>query len=246
MTSDPTAARRPALSSAPLLRCPGSPEVSLHRSLVLSIHALLCSALVLARASRRSRRPAGRPRGSRQPHQREHPGRFRRHWSSSSTATRTPAAPTFAGWTQDGCMLISTRFAETAQAHRVCQPMGMREQLTFYPEPLAAIEARAGRRRSCDGFVFGKDVGGNEFWQLHWFDLKSRGTTLLTDGKARNQSPLFCARRQALRLEQHRAQRQGHRHLGDGFRRRRSRARWSPKAASGARWISRPTASACW
>lgn len=28
----------------------------------------------------------------------------------------------FAGWTGDGCILISTRFAETAQAHRVCQP----------------------------------------------------------------------------------------------------------------------------
>ena len=39
------------------------------------------------------------------------------------------------GWTREGCLLISTRFAETAQVHRVCQPMGMREQLTFYPEP---------------------------------------------------------------------------------------------------------------
>ncbi|GAA5083192.1 S9 family peptidase [Lysobacter panacisoli] len=96
---------------------------------------------------------------------------------------------TFAGWRGD-CMLISTRFAETAQAHRVCQPMGMREQLTFYPEPLAAI-ATAPAKSKLDGFVFGKDVGGNEFWQLHWFDLKSRNTTLLTDGKARNQGPLF-------------------------------------------------------
>jgi len=96
---------------------------------------------------------------------------------------------TFAGWSGD-CLLISTRFAETAQAHRVCAPMGMREQLTFYPEPLAAIEA-APARSNLDGFVFGKDVGGNEFWQLHWFDLASRETTLLTDGKARNQGPLF-------------------------------------------------------
>lgn len=96
---------------------------------------------------------------------------------------------TFAGWS-DGCMLVSTRFAETAQAHRVCMPMGMREQLTFYPEPLAAIEA-APAKSNLDGFVFGKDVGGNEFWQLHWFDLATRNTTLLTDGKARNQGPLF-------------------------------------------------------
>lgn len=96
----------------------------------------------------------------------------------------------FAGWTQDGCALIGTRFAETVQAHRVCQPLGMREQLTFYPEPinnLTAAPAGSGR----DGFVFGKDVGGNEFWQLFWFDLKTRQTTLLTDGKSRNDSPLL-------------------------------------------------------
>ena len=43
------------------------------------------------------------------------------------------------GWTSDGCLIIGTRFAETAQAHRVCQPLGAREQLTFYPEPVAGI-----------------------------------------------------------------------------------------------------------
>jgi dipeptidyl aminopeptidase/acylaminoacyl peptidase len=89
---------------------------------------------------------------------------------------------TFAGWTKDHCLLISTRFAETAQAHRVCKPLGMREQITFYPEPLsslAAAPAKSGR----DGFVFGKDVGGNEFSQLHWFDLGTREVSLLTDGK---------------------------------------------------------------
>ncbi len=97
----------------------------------------------------------------------------------------------FAGWTRDDCLLIGTRFAETTQAHRVCQPLGMREQLTFYPEPVNSL-ATAPPKSSLDGFVFGKDVGGNEFWQLHWFDLKTRATTLLTDGKARNQSPLFA------------------------------------------------------
>ncbi|MDQ3617186.1 MAG: alpha/beta fold hydrolase [Pseudomonadota bacterium] len=96
----------------------------------------------------------------------------------------------FSGWTRDGCMLISTRFAETSQAHRVCAPMGMREQLTFHAEPINGIGS-APLKSGLDGFVFGKDIGGNEFWQLHWFDLASRETTLLTDGKARNQAPLF-------------------------------------------------------
>ena len=88
----------------------------------------------------------------------------------------------FAGWTTDGCLLISTRFAETGQAHRVCQPMGMREQLTFYKEPVGGITpspAKAWR----SGFVFSKDKGGDEFSQLYWFDYSSRTTTLLTDGK---------------------------------------------------------------
>lgn len=88
----------------------------------------------------------------------------------------------FAGWTREGCLLISTRFAETAQAHRVCQPLGMREQLTFYPEPVGGITpSPAGAWR--EGFVFAKDRGGDEFSQLYWFDAQTRAITLLTDGK---------------------------------------------------------------
>ena len=87
-----------------------------------------------------------------------------------------------AGWTRDGCLLISTRFAETAQAHRVCQPLGMREQLTFYPEPVGGLTP-APPRAWRDGFVFSKDKGGDEYSQLYWFDAPSRTTTMLTDGK---------------------------------------------------------------
>ncbi|RZA20811.1 MAG: S9 family peptidase [Lysobacteraceae bacterium] len=87
-----------------------------------------------------------------------------------------------AGWTKDGCLLISTRFAETAQAHRVCQPLGMREQLTFYPEPVGGLTP-APSKAWRDGFVFAKDKGGDEFSQLYWFDNATRSTTLLTDGK---------------------------------------------------------------
>ena len=87
-----------------------------------------------------------------------------------------------AGWTKNGCLLIGTRFAETSQVHRVCQPMGMREQLTFYPEPVSgATPASATAWR--DGFVFAKDKGGDEFAQLYWFDAATRSTSLLTDGK---------------------------------------------------------------
>ena len=64
------------------------------------------------------------------------------------------------GWTKDGCLLVSTRFAETAQAHRVCEPLGMREQLTFYPEPVGGITP-APARPGATGTVFAKDKGGD-------------------------------------------------------------------------------------
>ncbi len=96
-----------------------------------------------------------------------------------------------AGWTKSGCLLISTRFAETNQAHRVCQPLGMREQLTFYPEPLGGISP-APTPSAQDGFVFSKDKGGDEFSQLYWFDNAGRSVTLLTDGKrTQNSGGLF-------------------------------------------------------
>ena len=96
-----------------------------------------------------------------------------------------------AGWTREGCLLISTRFAETSQVHRVCDPLGMREQLTFYPEPVGAV-APAPFASTLDGFVFSKDRGGDEFSQLYWFDAGTREVTLLTDGKrTQNTGPQF-------------------------------------------------------
>ncbi len=92
------------------------------------------------------------------------------------------------GWIADGSgVLVSTRFAGTTQVHRVKAPRGAREQLTFHDEPIAAIASNPKR----NGFVFGKDVGGSEFWQLYWFDLGTRETRLLTDGKSRNGNPLW-------------------------------------------------------
>jgi dipeptidyl aminopeptidase/acylaminoacyl peptidase len=96
-----------------------------------------------------------------------------------------------AGWTSEGCLLVGTRFAETSQVHRVCEPLGMREQLTFYPEPVGGVSvAPPGAAR--EGFVFGKDRGGDEFSQLYWFDLQDREATLLTDGgRSQNSGTVF-------------------------------------------------------
>lgn len=96
-----------------------------------------------------------------------------------------------AGWTRDGCLLISTRFAETAQAHRVCEPLGMREQLTFEPERIG-VGSVAPARFGLDGFLYAQDQGGDEFWQIHWYDLATRETRRLTPGgRTRNQGGLF-------------------------------------------------------
>ncbi len=96
----------------------------------------------------------------------------------------------FAGWLKDGSLLVTTRFGETAQVHRVRMPMGMREQLTFYPEPVRAVSTRPAE--AGNSFVFGKDVGGSEFWQLYHYNLDSREVTRLSQGeRSRNSSTLW-------------------------------------------------------
>ncbi len=96
-------------------------------------------------------------------------------------------AAAFSGWLPDGSALISTRFGETAQIHRLAQPMGARTQLTFYPEPIGSALPHPNR----NGFVFSKDAGGNEFFQFYYFDIATGEATLLTDGKSRNTGAVF-------------------------------------------------------
>jgi dipeptidyl aminopeptidase/acylaminoacyl peptidase len=85
-------------------------------------------------------------------------------------------------------MLISTRFGDTPQIHLVKMPGGARTQLTFFPE---RVSGALFRPKTGDSFVFGKDVGGNEFFQLYRYDIATGDVTLLTDGKSRNTDPLW-------------------------------------------------------
>ncbi len=77
-------------------------------------------------------------------------------------------------------MLITTRFADTSQLHRVTTPMGQREQLTFAGEPVYSA------RYAPDGsaLLFQKDSGGNEVNQI--FALEKGQPEMLTDGESRN------------------------------------------------------------
>ena len=80
-------------------------------------------------------------------------------------------------------MLISTRFADSYQIHLLKMPGGARTQLTFAPEPSGGAQFNP---RDGKSFIFRKDIGGGEFYQIYRFDLDTGDITLLTDGKSRN------------------------------------------------------------
>lgn len=80
-------------------------------------------------------------------------------------------------------MLISTRFSDTPQVHLVKMPGGDRRQLTFYPERAVGASFQPTKGNS---FLFSKDVGGGEFFQIYRYDVASGAVTLLTDGKSQN------------------------------------------------------------
>ncbi|HNS22966.1 MAG TPA: S9 family peptidase [Sedimentisphaerales bacterium] len=96
-----------------------------------------------------------------------------RRYTESRSASLADWHPT------ERSILISTRFADTVQIHRVKQPGGARTQMTFFKEPIsgATYEPRTGQ---C--FLFTKDVGGNEFAQIYRYDMADGRITLLTDG----------------------------------------------------------------
>ena len=87
----------------------------------------------------------------------------------------------FVDWLPDGGVLIATRFGDVDQLHRVAVPMGAREQLTFYREPVT--NARVPQSAVAPGFTFLKDQGGNEYAQVYWYDTTTRAVRVLTDGK---------------------------------------------------------------
>jgi len=80
-------------------------------------------------------------------------------------------------------ILIGTRFADTVQVHQVATPGGVRTQMTFFGDRVtdASYQPHKG-----DFFLFRKDVGGGEWYQIFRFDVATGDVTMLTDGKSRN------------------------------------------------------------
>ncbi len=89
----------------------------------------------------------------------------------------------FVDWLPDGSMLVSTRFADVAEIHRVAAPLGMREQLTYYTEPVAVAAAPP---QGATGFAFLEDDGGDENAQVFYYRLADHSARALTPGTARH------------------------------------------------------------
>ena len=91
---------------------------------------------------------------------------------------------TFQDFLPDGSLLVTTRFADAEQLHRVRTPRGAREQLTFDAEPVGATRASPTATRT----IFARDTGGNENAQFYALDPDSPHARLLTDGRSRHGS----------------------------------------------------------
>jgi len=86
-------------------------------------------------------------------------------------------------------MLISTRFGDVPQIHRVSAPGAARTQLTFFPDRVTSAHYDP---VNGSYFIFSKDIGGGEWYQYYRYDLDTGNITLLTDGKSRNLSAVFA------------------------------------------------------
>jgi len=91
-------------------------------------------------------------------------------------------------WLADGSLLVTTRFGETRQLHRVAEPGAARAQLTFFEEPVSAAVASPTRER----LLFLRDEGGSEAYQIYQLDLADGATRRMTDGESRNGAPVFA------------------------------------------------------
>jgi len=85
-------------------------------------------------------------------------------------------------------ILISTRFGDVPQIHRVALPGGARTQLTFFPDRVSGAEYDP---KTGSSFLLSKDVGGAEFFQFYRYDVATGDVNLLTDGKSRNTSAVW-------------------------------------------------------
>ena len=78
----------------------------------------------------------------------------------------------FAEWHPERLeLLVTTRFGNTSQVHRVAAPGASREQLTFFDEPVRSVSSYVSNDLDGEYFTYVRDVGGAEFYQLYRHDI---------------------------------------------------------------------------
>lgn len=95
----------------------------------------------------------------------------------------------FRGWAPDGTgILINTCLGNSLQLHRVYEPGGRREQVTFYNEPVGGEFVDNRGRKASEGelLLICLDTGGTENDQIYLMNRKTRSVSQLTDGKSKH------------------------------------------------------------
>ena len=95
---------------------------------------------------------------------------------------------TFMGWLEDQSLLVSTRFGDTKQLHRVRASGSRREQVTFEQE---GVRFAVPGPRITDGVIYGVDTGGGENYQLRHLNVATSEVTVITTNNARNSDPVW-------------------------------------------------------
>jgi dipeptidyl aminopeptidase/acylaminoacyl peptidase len=95
----------------------------------------------------------------------------------------------FQDWddTKPRAMYITTRFADTSQAHHVASPGATRRQLTFASERVTKVSPRPKHEQ----FLYATDEGGAENFQLFLQDRAGGEPRRITDGTSRNIAPAW-------------------------------------------------------
>ena len=95
----------------------------------------------------------------------------------------------FVDWLADGSLLISTRFGDVDQLHRVRAPGGAREQLTYGHDPVRTATANP---FDGDSLLYLQDHDGDENAQIYLRHVDSFATRRITDGKSLQGLPVWA------------------------------------------------------
>jgi len=90
---------------------------------------------------------------------------------------------------EDGsAVLVATRFGSTSQLHLVDRPLAMREQITFFEEPVGQAFLQPGDPRTV---WLLRDAGGGEVYQIHRLDRRTGRADLVSDGRSRHRDAII-------------------------------------------------------